>query len=142
MLTMDGFTIGDEDTYASTYEKDITKNGSSGVVKGVSIKKDGMFTARVFAPDTDEYALIGRAAAACVNDIHTRINGGIFDVAPYKKKDVSACRYCGYSGACGFDLLRRDAAFRVIVPKSDKAYIPLLKELYGRRDLGATGGSV
>ena len=128
LLAMGGYAIGDEDSYGKTYERDITKNKKSGVVKGVSLKKDGAFMAKVFAPDAEDYKLIQHAVAARIRNICEGMRNGIYDVAPYRRGNASACAYCGYRGACGIDAMRRESAYRIIINKSDKDYMQILRD--------------
>ena len=130
-LTLDGFIIGDENYYENAYEKDIRAKKNSGIIKKMSFKKDGMFTARVFAPDPEDYGVIQRAVESGVRAICAGIENGVFDVNPYKKKGASPCAYCGYGGACGIDLIKRNTAYRVITEKNDREYLRMLREREG-----------
>ncbi|MCL2058799.1 MAG: exodeoxyribonuclease V subunit gamma [Oscillospiraceae bacterium] len=139
LMTMSGYIIGDEDDYENTYEKDIREIGASRIIKGVSVKRDGMFTARVFAPDLEDYALINRAVAMSINEICAGLGMGRFDVAPYKKSGRTPCGYCKYRGACGLDIIRQNEAFRKITRKSDKNYLMDLRDLQQGQS-GSHGG--
>jgi ATP-dependent helicase/nuclease subunit B len=130
MLAMDGFVIGGEDTYKETYEKSMASGKKSGVVQGVALKKDGAYAARVFAPDYDDYEIIQRAVSARMQIICAGISGGVFDVTPYKKQSATPCRYCGFGGVCGFDLVSKNARYRAITVKKDKEYMEALRALY------------
>ena len=123
LLKMDGYAIGGEDDFARTYENDILENRNSKIIKGISVKKDGVYAARVFAPDLEEYGLIRRAVASSINRICEGMNDGIFDVSPYKKAGGSPCAYCLYQGACGIDAVKQNEVYRVIAKISDRSLL-------------------
>ena len=138
-LTINGYVIGDEDFFEKTYEQDIRINQASRIVGGVSYKKDGAFTARVFAPSPEEYPFIRDAVTNCVRNINNSMSSGIYDASPYKKPEGAPCVYCGYRGACGIDAIKRDGFFRVIDKLSDRAMMSRLKTGYANaKDSGAT----
>ncbi|MDR3119917.1 MAG: exodeoxyribonuclease V subunit gamma [Clostridiales bacterium] len=128
LLEMDGFVIGDENTYAETYETGIFDSGKSNVVRGISIKRDGAFAKRVFAPSAEDFFLIRRAVARNIKALCEGLYGGDYRVSPYKKKDRTPCAYCPYRGACGIDLMAPGTAFRAIPQQSNAAVLAALRD--------------
>ncbi|MDR1439785.1 MAG: PD-(D/E)XK nuclease family protein [Clostridiales bacterium] len=134
MMDMNGFVIGDEDTYRQTCERDI--QSASMVVRGVSVKKDGTFSKRVLAPSADEFALIMATVKGHIKALCERLRAGDFSVSPYKKKNRSACDYCQYRSACRIELAAPGAAYRRIEQISDGAALSAM-----RRGAGGYGGA-
>jgi len=138
LLKMDGFPIGSEESFIDIYENELGIIRNSDIIDGVSLKKDGAYMAKTFAPSIDEYKLISGAANRCIQAIQSNMGVGVYDVSPYRKAGKSPCAYCAYKGACGYDIMKREDVFRVLAKLNDKAQLALLKAAAGE---GAPGGA-
>jgi ATP-dependent helicase/nuclease subunit B len=125
MMDMNGFAIGGEETYRQTYERGI--QGASMVVRGVSAKKDGTFSKRVFAPSAGEFATVMSVVDKNIEALCDRLRAGDFSVSPYKKENSSACDYCPYRSACRIELSAPGSAYRRIEPLSNKAALAVMR---------------
>jgi ATP-dependent helicase/nuclease subunit B len=129
MMKMDGYAIGDEDVYREIYENDIGNTKTSKIIGRMSVKQNGKYRATVFAPPVEDYGLIRRAAAGRIKQISSGVDKGVFDVSPYRLAGAGPCTYCLYKGACGFDIVDREDAIRLIERKNDRDMLSYLKSL-------------
>jgi ATP-dependent helicase/nuclease subunit B len=134
MMDMNGFVIGSEETYRQTHERDI--QGASMVVKGISAKKDGTFSKRVFAPSADEFSTVMSIVEKNISALCEGLRTGDFSVSPYKKENSAACDYCPYRSACRIELSAPGSAYRRIEPLSNSAALAAMR----RGAVGAGGG--
>ena len=133
-LAMNGYAVGGIAEYKKNYERDIGARLSSGIISGVSVKKDGEFAAKTLAPDLDDYEAIKLAAKNRIVEIREQLGMGTYDISPYKKSGATPCSYCGYRGACGLDIMKKNEVYRPLQKKSDRDMLAIF------RNLRAAGG--
>lgn len=80
----------------------------------VGIKKDGTLDARSAALTADQIEALRRHLRRLLKEIGERIARGEVDIAPYRRRGTSPCRYCPYRPVCGFDPLLPGDGYRFL----------------------------
>ena len=98
-LKLKGFVLEDKDIV----EK-IDKNiGTSSNIIPVRIKNDGDFYSDAKVLTEEEFEDLLYFAKDKVNELSEEILKGEFLINPFKKKDLTPCKYCDYISICQFD---------------------------------------
>ncbi len=80
------------------------EGGSSDVISGLSLKKDGTVSGNAQAViSEEEFKGILRHAEKKVLELGNEIADGRIAAEPYEKKEKNGCTYCPYRSLCGFD---------------------------------------
>ena len=106
-------------------EKDIvmamdSKLGSKSEVLPVSLKKNGEFSEKSNVATRQQFDLLFQHVENGIAEAIVGYTGG--KVAPYpakKSQDQTACKYCAFSAACGFDHVAGDAYREVPILKKN-----------------------
>ncbi len=81
-----------------------TQMGDSSAVLPVRLKKDGSFSAASNVATREQFDMLFAHVEKVIGDAITGYTGGKVAPCPTKKKNGStACDYCKFSAACGFD---------------------------------------
>ena len=99
---MSGLVLADEATIAGMDNDLLNRGGESSVIP-VSVKKDGSFGKNSSVADGLEFAGLCQDVEEKVKDIGRQMASGIIAPKPYRKGNISPCRYCRYGGVCGFN---------------------------------------
>ncbi|MBE3582172.1 MAG: helicase-exonuclease AddAB subunit AddB [Thermoanaerobacteraceae bacterium] len=95
----------------------------------VSVRRDGTLDARSAALTADQIQSLRRHLRRLLQEIGERIARGEVDIAPYRRRGTSPCRYCPYRPVCGFDPLLPGGGYRFLPdPDAREIWERLLQE--------------
>ncbi len=115
-LRMNGLVAAEENIYLHLDRN--LEPGSRSRMLPLERKKDGSLSARSSAVDGEQFAALTDYAAKKAVQIAQEILEGRAEKNPYQKGETTACDFCSYREACGFDPRRGDCAARQLKKQS------------------------
>ena len=82
------------------------------------VNKDGSL-GRSSAATHEQFTALRRYVRKVLAGIASGIMDGDVAISPYKKKTLTACKYCGFNPVCQFDASFRDNRYRVLADYKD-----------------------
>jgi ATP-dependent helicase/nuclease subunit B len=123
-LRMKGLVLADVKVVR---EMDKQIDGDSLIIPA-RIRKDGSL-GRSSAATHEQFMALRRHVRKVLADIAKGIMDGDVAIRPYKKKAITACKYCGYSPVCRFDTSFRDNQYRVLADYKDDELWKLMTQV-------------
>lgn len=91
---------------------------------------------RSYVKTAEEFDLLMKHIENTLKEAGSEILKGNADIAPYKLKDETACKYCPYIAICRFDKYISGYNYREINQLNDEEIIEKLKQKEGIPCLG------
>ena len=79
------------------------------------------------AATLEELGLLRNHTKRLLQSLCEEIMKGNVPIRPYRKKNITSCRYCSFSAVCQFDTARRENTFRQLADRKDNAVWDRLK---------------
>ncbi|GGJ71961.1 ATP-dependent helicase/nuclease subunit B [Anoxybacillus voinovskiensis] len=92
------------DDYETLQLMDTTIDAGKGsAIVPVKINKDGSVSKTSAVVSEEEFALLRRHVRTIFQQVGTQMVDGVVDIAPYKRKNETACQYCEFKAVCQLD---------------------------------------
>lgn len=99
-------------------EMDNTIEGSSLIIPA-TLNKGDVLGKNSSAASLEQFKLLRDHVRRLLKGLCEEIMKGNVPITPYKKKGVTSCMYCSFSGICQFDTGMRENSFRLLYDKGD-----------------------
>ena len=93
-----------------------------------SFKKDGTLAAASRIASHEEFSLLQKHVRHIYEDAGNKMVDGDVDIAPYKLKDRTPCKFCSFKSVCQFDQALEDNQYRNLTDKKQKDVLEILRE--------------
>ncbi|MDD2629017.1 MAG: PD-(D/E)XK nuclease family protein [Limnochordia bacterium] len=106
---------------------DPVEQGYSQLLSGVMVKKDGTLSDRGNLFEPEGFERLSKHVTAKLSSFIYQWLSGVVDVAPYRLKRETACKYCDYPSICAFEANVGGLAYRDLVSYSDQQVWELMQ---------------
>lgn len=93
-----------------------------------SFKKDGTLATASRIASHEEFSLLQKHVRHIYEDAGNKMVDGDVDIAPYKLKDRTPCKFCSFKSVCQFDQALEDNQYRNLTDKKQKDVLEMLRE--------------
>ncbi|MBB5325064.1 ATP-dependent helicase/nuclease subunit B [Anoxybacillus tepidamans] len=88
--------------------------GKGSAIVPVKINKDGSVSKTSAVVSEKDFALLRRHVRTIFQQVGTQMVDGVVDIAPYKRKNETACQYCEFRNVCQFDESLEQDRYRLL----------------------------
>ncbi|MDQ0217576.1 helicase-exonuclease AddAB subunit AddB [Peribacillus cavernae] len=122
---MKGLLLGDSDVIQLMDQS--LETGQSEIIPA-GFKKDGTLQSKSRVASKEEFSLLNKHVRNMYQQAGDSIIDGKVDIAPYKLKDKTPCKFCSFKSVCQFDQSLEDNEFRILTPKMQEDVLAMLRK--------------
>ncbi len=116
-MRMQGIVLQD-DRVIKAMDISLSPGMASNVIP-VKMKKDGTLDSRSMALSAEKLDQMEKYLMKMIEKTGERILAGDIRIAPCRKRNETACRFCPYISICNFDSSLQDNRYRILKPMKD-----------------------
>ncbi len=94
-------------------QMDNTIEGSSTIIPA-AVNKGDVLGSNTSAATREQFEMLRRHVVKLVGQLCAEIRDGNTKISPYRKKDISSCKYCSFKPVCQFDTAIKDNKYRTL----------------------------
>lgn len=121
---MNGLILSDPDIVKMMDET--LESGDSKII-AAGLKKDGLLTARSKAASETEFTYLRNYVNQVFEKTGNEIVEGNVEIAPYKLKDQTSCKFCPFKSVCQFDTTLKENNYRNLPTVNRSEAMELIK---------------
>ncbi|MFC4619629.1 helicase-exonuclease AddAB subunit AddB [Camelliibacillus cellulosilyticus] len=129
---MKGLLLDDEEAI-QLMDNSLSASSNSAIVP-IGVKKDGSLKKHSSVADDETFNLLREYIRRTMQRVGAEIVQGNIDIAPYKLKDRTPCRFCAFRSFCQFDPSQHGNDYRVLKKEADDMIYQKMKDLLGEEE--------
>jgi ATP-dependent helicase/nuclease subunit B len=107
-------------------EMDKSIEGTSFIIPA-AINKGDVIGKNSSVASLEQFSLLRRYVRKLLKNICNEMIKGNVSISPYKKKELTSCKYCSFLSVCQFDATLKENSFRLLYDRENEEVWELMK---------------